>query len=157
MVRPVEFISTMRSSWHRGPMAGIGGRECSMDSNSPRSSLRRRNPGSTLAAAESSGDLTSPCSHANGLCFGLTAGSVCQTGHIVNGPPNMGHLTMRSSGPPCAIACAPRALWYIVRPQHAAAVTARPMNASVRRRSNSGAIPAYGVFAIRVLGFRHGA
>jgi hypothetical protein len=32
--------------------------------------------------------LTSPCSHANGLCFGLTTDSVCQNGHIVNGPPS---------------------------------------------------------------------
>jgi len=59
-----------------------------MDSNSPRCSLRSRNLASTLAAAENGGDLTSPCSHANGLCFGLTTDSVCQTGHIANGPPN---------------------------------------------------------------------
>jgi len=64
------------------------GRECGMGSKSPRCSLRSRNLASTLAAAENGGDFTSLCSHANGLCFGLTKGSICQNRHIINGSPN---------------------------------------------------------------------
>jgi hypothetical protein len=42
-------------------------------------------------------------------------------------------LTTRSSGPSGVIASAPRAPLYIVRLRRAAGVTARPLNASVRR------------------------
>lgn len=91
----------MRSSWHRTPIVGIG-RECGIDSDSPRCNLRNKNPASSLAAAEKGGDLTSPCSHANGLCLGLTTNRVCQNGHIVKGPPNYAFERTQSKGGACS-------------------------------------------------------
>lgn len=56
----------MRSSWHRGPIVGIG-LEWGIPSSSPLCNLRRRHPASSLAVGEKGGDLTSPWSQISGL------------------------------------------------------------------------------------------
>src|SRR5690606_16739735 len=66
MMRHVTVSSTIRSSWHRAPMLGIG-REAGIPSRSPRWSMRSSTPASRRAALEKGGVLTSPCSQTSGL------------------------------------------------------------------------------------------
>ena len=70
-IRQLLRSSAIRSSWQRGPMEGIG-RECGRDKFSPRCNDRSKYPTSSRAAREKGGVLISPCSHTNGLSFGLT-------------------------------------------------------------------------------------
>src|SRR5262245_3554940 len=66
MIRQFWSSSRTRSSWHRGPMPGMG-RECGIPSDSPSWSRRSTVPASNLAARENGGVLISPCNQANGL------------------------------------------------------------------------------------------
>ena len=74
MIRHVTPASTIRSSWHRTPIVGIG-RECGIDSALPCCSSRRRYPAWIRAALPKGGVLTSPCSQAIGLSSWAT--SIC--------------------------------------------------------------------------------
>ena len=67
--RHVAVASTMRSSWQRRAILGIG-RECGIPSVTPCCSWRRRMPASSRAAAENGGDFTSPRSQTSGLSPG---------------------------------------------------------------------------------------
>jgi len=58
--------SLMRSSWHQGPMAGIG-RECGRPNVSPRCNNLSKYPASILASLENGGVFTSPRSQTIGL------------------------------------------------------------------------------------------
>jgi len=69
-MRQVTCASTIRNSWHRAPMRGIG-RDWGNANCSPRWSLRRRYPASILASLEKGGVLTCPWSQTSGLSCGL--------------------------------------------------------------------------------------
>ena len=58
-MRQFWFRSTIRSSWHPAPMAGIG-RECGKPIDSPRCTSRSKNPASIRASWLNGGVLTSP-------------------------------------------------------------------------------------------------
>lgn len=66
MIRHVAPSSTIRNSWQRAPIEGIG-RECGRPSLAPPCNCRSNTPASTRAARENGGVLTSPRSHTSGL------------------------------------------------------------------------------------------
>ena len=73
MILHVVFSSTIRSSAHRAPIAGMG-REIGIESVMPRCSFRRFIPASTRAAALNGGVFISPCRITSG--FDITSSIV---------------------------------------------------------------------------------
>lgn len=84
-MRQVTRSSTTRSSWHRGPMLGIG-RECGMPILSPRCNWRSSVPASTRASVENGGVFTSPLSQTKGLSLCVLALNICQIWHVGKAP-----------------------------------------------------------------------
>src|SRR3990172_2230410 len=98
MIRHVTPASLMRSSWHRGPTAGIG-REWGILSSSALCNFRRRNPSSSMAVGENGGVVTSPWSQISSLSVAFIRSDYMsyQTYRQVNLSANV--LTAASSWP----------------------------------------------------------
>ena len=82
MILQLLPLSLIRSSWHRGPMSGIG-LDQGIFSESPSWSNRSRNPAWILASFEKGGDLTSPCNQTIGLSEESIGPNVCHFRHTV--------------------------------------------------------------------------